>query len=244
MLHLSEFLLLVTEGYVVMNRTCQGPDRELGLVIRRATCQDADDLTKINHLCYPDLLKWRGPRFHTRKWWRAFLDTEYCEAWVCLSHGQVVGFLVFVLDRAQFVEAFSRHRPGLLAAFYIFATCPRLFIRRALQKLKLSGTKSLRELVRSPFHNDKTHASEGSRRLSDSEIPWVGPTCVVPSMQGHGVGTEMVKFCFQRAIELGYGEMWTWILRSNTRSIGFFKKLGFVMTQEGQRYLTYRKTLT
>lgn len=195
--HFSEFLPFLTEGYVVMNRIYQGPDGELGLVIRRATCQDADDLTTIGHLCWPDLLRWRGPRFHTRKWWWALLDVEYCELWVCLSHAQIVGFLVFVLDRAQYKEALRRHRPGLLAAFYMLATCPRLFIRKALQKLRLSGTKSLRKLVRSPSNDDKMHASEWLRRLFDSQIPWVGPAAVVPSMQGQGVGTEMIKFCFQ-----------------------------------------------
>lgn len=242
--HFSEFLLLVTEGYVVMNRTFQGTDGEFGLVIRRATCQDADDLTTICHLCYPDMLKWRGPRFHTRKWWQTLLDAEYCELWVCLSHGQVVGYIAFLLDGAQFQEALSRHRAGLLAAFYMFATCPRPSIKRALQKLKLSGTKSLRTLVRSPSNDDEIHPPEGLKRLFDSQIPWAGPAAVVPSMQGHGVGTEMVKFCLRRAIELGYREIGAYVLRSNTRSIGILKKLGFVMTHEGQRYLTYTKTLT
>lgn len=224
-----------------MNRTYQGPDGEFGLVIRRATCQDADELTTIGRLCFPDLLRWWGPRFHTRKWWRAFLDTEYCEVWVCLSHEQVIGFFTFVLDRAQFVDALRRHRPGLLAAFYMFATCPRLFIGKAIQKLKLSGTKSLQKLVRSPSNDDETHASERLRRLSDSQIHLLGPVAVVPSMQGRSVATEMLKFFLQRAIELGYKEIWAYIIRSNTRSIGLFKKLGFVMTHEGQHMAFYRK---
>lgn len=244
MSHFSEFLPFLTEGYVVMNRTYQGPDGELGLVIRRATCQDMDDLTTIGHLCFPDLLRWRGPRFHTRKWWRAFLDTEYCEAWVCLSHGQVVGFFTLVPDGAQFVEALRRHRPGLLAASYMLATCPGLFIKKALQKLKLSGTKSLRKLAGSPSNDDEIHTSERLRRLSDSQIPWMGPAAVVPSMQGRGVGTEMYNFCLQRAIELGYKEIGASVVRGNTRSMWLLKKLGFVMTHEGQDMVFYRKTLT
>jgi len=227
-----------------MNRKYQGADGESGLVIRRATCQDVDDLTKIGRLCFPDWLRWRGPKFHTRKWWRAFLDTEYCEAWVCLSDGQVIGFFTLVPDGAQFVEALRRHRPGLLAAFYIFATCPRLFIRKALQKLKVSGTESLRKLVRSPSNDDEIHASDGSRRLSDSQIPWMGSAAVVPSMQGHGVGTEMYKFCLQRAIELGYREIRASVERGNTRSMGLLRKLGYVMTHEGQHMVFYRKSLT
>lgn len=244
MLHLSDFSLLVTEGQVVMNRTYQGPDRELGLVIRRATFENADNLTTICRLCYPDMLKWRGPRFHTRKWWRTLLDAEYCELWVGLSDGRVIGYITLVLDRAQFVEALGRHRAGLLAASYMFATCPRLCIRRGLQKLKLSGTESLGTLVRSPSDDCEIHPPGGSRRLSDSEIPWAGPVAVIPSMQGHGVGTEMVKLCLRRAIEFGYGEIGAYVLRSNTRPIGLLKRLGFVMTHEGQRYVTYRKALT
>ena len=67
---------------------------------------------------------------------------------------------------------------------------------------------------------------------------------VVPSMQGKGVGTEMLKFCFQRAIELGYKEIRAIIIRGNIRSMGLFEKLGFVVTHEGQQNLIYRKTLT
>ncbi|MHC4189752.1 MAG: GNAT family N-acetyltransferase [Planctomycetota bacterium] len=222
-----------------MNKICQGTDGEFGLVIRRGTCQDMDDLTTICHLCFPDWLRWQGPRFHTRKWWRAFIDAEYCKLWVCLSHGQVIGFFTFVPDGAQFAEALRRHRPGLLAAFYIFATCPRVFIRKALQKLKLSATKSLRMLVRSPSNDDKIHASEGSRRLSDRQVPWMGPAAVVPGMQGQGVGTEMYKFCLQRAIELGYKEIRASVIPGNTRSMGLLKKLGFVMMHEGQHMIEF-----
>ncbi|MHC4175751.1 MAG: GNAT family N-acetyltransferase [Planctomycetota bacterium] len=227
-----------------MNRIYRGTDGEFGLVIRRGTCQDMDDLTTICHLCYPDLLRWRGPRFHTRKWWQALLDAEYCELWVCLSHGQVIGFFAFVLDRAQFEEALSRHRPGLLAAFYMFATCPRLFIRKALQELKLKGTKSMLKFVRSPSNGDERQTSEGLRRLFDDPVPWVGPLAVVPSMQRRSVATEMIQFCFQEAIELGYKEIRAYFVRSNTRSIGLFEKRGFVMTHEGQCNVFYRKTLT
>jgi len=227
-----------------MNRRYQGDDGESGLVIRRATFEDADDLTTISHLCYPDFLRWRGPKFHTRKWWRTLLDSECCELWVCMSHEQMIGFFSFVLDRARYQEAKSRHRPGLLIAFYMFATCPWLFVRKALQQLKLSGTESLRRLLRSPSNCDGIHASEGSGRLSDSQIPLVGLIVVVPSMQGKGVGTEMLKFCLQRAIELGYKEIRATIKRDNTRSIGLFKKLGFAMiTNEGQHNLCYGKTL-
>ena len=172
MSHFSEFLPFLTEGYVVMNRTYQGPDGELGLVIRRATCHDVDDLTTIGHLCFPDLLRWQGPRFHSRKWWRAFLDAEYCETWVCLSHGQVIGFFTLVPDGAQFVEALRRHSPGLLAAFYMLAICPGLCIKKALQKLKLNGTKSLRKLVRSPSNDDEIRASDQEEYLTAKFSGW------------------------------------------------------------------------
>jgi GNAT superfamily N-acetyltransferase len=156
----------------------------------------------------------------------------------------MIGFFSFVLDRARYQEAMSRHHPGLLVAFYMFATCPRLFVRKALQRLKENGTKSLWKLLRSPSNSDEIHASEGSRDLLDSQIPLVGLIAVVPNMQGQGVGTEMLKFCFQRAIELGYKEIRATIIRGNTKSIGLFKKLGFVVTHEGQQNVFYRKTLT
>ena len=236
---------LVTEDYVVMNRTYQEPGRELGLVIRPATCQDTDDLTAIGRSCFPDLLRWRGPKFHTRRWWRALIEVDYCEMWVCLSHGQMIAFIAFVLDRAQYEKMLSRHRPGLLAAFYMFATCPSLFIRKALQKLKENSTKGLRKLLQSASNGNELCESEGPKDLLDGQIPLVGLIAVVPSMQGKGVGTEMLKFCLQRAKKLGYSEIRATIERGNTKSIGLFQKFGFaMMTNEGQHNLSCRKTLT
>ena len=109
--------------------------------------------------------------------------------------------------------------------------------------MKLSGTKSLRKLVRLLSNNDKIHASDGLRRLSGSQIPWLGPATVVPSIQGQGVGTEMLKFCLQRSIEHGYKEIRASVVPGNIRSMGLLKKLGFVVTHEGRNNVFYRKTL-
>jgi len=227
-----------------MNRAYQDSGGELGQVIRRATFEDMDDLTMICHLCYPDLLRWRGPKFHTRRWWRSLIEADYCELYVCQSNGQAIGFVAFVLDRAQYEEILSRHRPGLLPAFYMFATCPRLFVRKALQKLKESSTKNLLKLLRLSSDDDETRESEGLRSLFYEPIPWLGPAAVVPNMQGKGVGTEMLKFCFQRAIELGYKEIRAFVVRGNGKSIKLLKKLGFVVTHEGQHNIFYKKALT
>lgn len=221
-------------------------DRSKGFsgTIRRATNEDMDDLTRISRLGFPRLLRWRGPKFHTRKWWRMLLDDGYCEMRVCVNDEQVVGFCALIFDRAKYEKVWRRHRPGLLAGLYMFATCPKLFIMKAIAKSKRYATKTLLRSAKSLPAGNEPPASERLMELFSNPSPWVGPVAVLPIMQGRGIATEMFKFCLQRAIELGYEEIQTYAELSNTKSIGLLNKLGFVKTQEVHNLAFYRKTLT
>jgi len=51
-------------------------------------------------------------------------------------------------------------------------------------------------------------------------------------MQGKGVATEMVRFCAQRAHEIGYKEIWAEVEKKNIGAMELTKKAGFVVTEE------------
>ncbi|MBA7531178.1 hypothetical protein ES705_23389 [subsurface metagenome] len=214
----------------------------LHLSMRRAERQDIDELAVMSRSCYPYLLRWQGPLFHNRKRWRLLLDTEFCEAWVCLSRGQIIGYFTLILDRQKYDEADGKLHPGLFVRLYMFGACPKLFITIALRKLKRHIHRSLRQLFGSSSDDDKMAGSETLRRLEDRQIPWVGYVAVTPAMQGKGVATEMVKRCAQRAVELGHKEIWAHVERRNIRACGLMKKAGFVVT-EGIDHLMLAKQL-
>ena len=214
----------------------------LHLSMRRAERQDIDELAVMSRSCYPYLLRWQGPRFHNRKRWRLLLDTEFCEAWVCLSRGQIIGYFTLILNRQKYDETDAKLHPGLFVRLYMLGACPKLFITIALRKLKRRIHGNLRQLFGSSSENDKMVGSETLKRLEDRQVPWVGYVAVTPAMQGNGVATKMVKRCAQRAVELGYKEIWAHLERSNIRACGLMKKAGFVVT-EGIEYLMCVKKL-
>jgi len=217
-------------------------DGKLHLSMRRAERRDIDELAVMSRLCYSYLLRWQGPLFHNRKRWRLLLDNEGCEVWVCSSHGQIIGYFTLILDRHQYDEVDGKLHPGLLVRLYMLGVCPKLFITIALRKLKQRIHGSLRQLFGSSSDDDKMAGSETFRRLEDRQVPWVGYVAVTPAMQSKGMATEMVKFCEQRAVELGHKEIWVKVERKNIGAFGLMRKAGFVVT-EGINHLMLVKQL-
>ena len=62
-------------------------------------------------------------------------------------------------------------------------------------------------------------------------------------MRGKGVSTKIHKFCFQRAIKLGYKEVYTVVKRKNIMSRVMVAILGFVIIDELDHVLFYKKIL-
>jgi len=214
----------------------------LNLSIRRAEHRDINELAVISRTCYTYLLRWQGPYSHNRKRWRALLDTESCEAWVCLNHGEIIGYFTLILDRQRQEEVDGKPaHHGLFVRLYMLAASPKLFITIALRKLKQRIRRILRRLVGSS-NNDETAPSETLRRLYERKVPWFGYVAVIPAMRGKNVATEMVKFCFQRVVELGHKEIWVYVERENVGAYRLIKKAGFEEV-EGINHLLLKKQL-
>ena len=217
-------------------------EARLQLFMRRAESQDIEQLSEISRLCYTYLLRWQGPRFHNKKRWRLHLETQCCEVWTCLNHGQIIGFFTLILDRQKCDEADTKPQPGLFVRLYMLGTCPKLFTTIALRKLKRFISRILRQLFRLSFDYDKTADSKALSRFDDNQVPRVGYIAVIPSMQGKGIATKMVQFCSQRAGELGYKKLWVNVERINIGAGRIMEKAGFEVTK-GINYLAFEKQL-
>lgn len=212
------------------------------LFMRRVESRDVNELAVMSRLCYPYLLRWQGPLFHNRKRWRVILDAECCEAWVCLSNGQIIGYFTLILDRQKYDEADGKPRPGLFVRLYMIVIRPKLSITTVLRKLKLRIHRSLHRLFGLSSGEDKMAGSKALTGVEGRQVPWIGYVAVKPDVQGKGVATEMVNFCVQRAAELGHKEIWTKVERKNIGVCRLMRKAGFMMT-EAINHLMFTKQL-
>jgi GNAT superfamily N-acetyltransferase len=213
------------------------------LVIRLATERDIDKLTDVCRICFPELARWRGPRNHSRKWWRMLLNVDYCEIWVCENGGELIGFTELTFDKARYTSAWVKHQPSFLAVLYIFATCPRLFVAKIREKLKKNTAKSSEKLSIDSSSNEIQEKTSKDNGLLDSKMPWIGPSAIMPGMRGKGVSTKIHEYCFQRARSLGYKEIYSVVDRKNMMSRVMVAILGFVVVKETADILFYKKTL-
>lgn len=50
---------------------------------------------------------------------------------------------------------------------------------------------------------------------------------VDPLLTRGGIGTKMLEFCEKKALELGYKDVFLWVLEGNSIGINFYKKSGY-----------------
>ena len=50
---------------------------------------------------------------------------------------------------------------------------------------------------------------------------------VEPLLTGNGIGTRMVEFCEEKAIERGYKENVLWVFQDNIKARRFYEKMGY-----------------
>ena len=57
---------------------------------------------------------------------------------------------------------------------------------------------------------------------------------VDPFMQRQGIGSKMVRFCEERAVERGFKAICLWVLEGNKNARGFYEKLGYLPDGSGK----------
>jgi|WetSurMetagenome_2_1015567.scaffolds.fasta_scaffold230412_2 hypothetical protein len=215
------------------------------LIIRLATEQDLDTLTHICRLCFPDMLRWRAPKSHSRKWWRLLINSDYCEIWICMYQDKAIGYVELDLDKTQskYCHAWERHNPSLFVKLYLLAFCPKLFITKALQKLKQRSLEKQENLKSSSSKEGDMGMLKQPNKPIENMVCWIRRIAVVPDMQGKGVSLEINKHCFQRAKKLEYKELYAFVERKNIRSRVMVAILGYEIDKERDDAIFFRKSI-
>ena len=218
-------------------------DLELDLEIRPATEDDFEILTHISRMCFPEQLRWNTFKSHNKKWWELLVDSDYCEIVVCTIFEQVVGYGALVYDRIKYEEACEKYRLGLGDLLYLFAACPIKSLQKIWTKLFIKGGKKIQKSGTSSKKNQKQSAYDKMSKRFANKNPWVGPIAVLPSMRRRGVATDILKYCNQRLEMHGNNSVYSIIKIDDNKSRELFEKLGFVVIDEMDNVVFYKKDL-
>jgi len=215
-----------------MEKKCRNICGRFGIEIRRACCQDINELIAITREAYKDSLKWHSRRAMAKKWWGLFLDSRCCETWVCLCNENIEGFVVLILDVDQYNEQKRKQRPSLGDVLFMSMTHPVLLIRKIFGRIFSRNAM----IIGQPTVQN----SEGSA----TDTLWVELMAVLPNMRRKGLATTMLRFCSQRATELCRNTIKLCVDKKNAGARRLYEKLGFFMTTNTKYSCIYTKALT
>jgi len=211
--------------------------------IRPATSKDFDALTDICRVCFPEQIRWRAPKSHSRKWWHLLIDSQNCELWLALIDERVVAFVTLVFDENKYVRAWYNHRLSLSHTLYIIITCPKQSLKRFCTKVKQKRNRMQKKASRSSQDAQLLPDHVKTKNIFAQNTPWCGPIAVMPGARGDGVSLTVNKYCFERAKTLGYQEIFGVIRKKNVMSRVMAAMLGFEVIDEIHDFLFYRKML-
>ncbi len=200
------------------------------VLVRHATEGDIELLVKIGRINFPKYLEWCTRR-QAKKWWESMLGSRFVDTWVYELNGQVVAFVVLVSKPDEYRKEERRLRPGVRILLYVFAKRPWFL-----------ATKILGRILRIYRRNLNYIHPTDVRRLAGKAI-WVNCIAVLPEMQNRRIGGDMIKFCEQRACELGCDSIRLRVNIANKGSIRFHERLGFMKTGKKKDEYTYMKAL-
>jgi len=190
------------------------------MFIRRATEDDLDTLIRISRKVFPHYLKWCGPKRQAKRWWLATFESQSNEIWVCQSGSKVIGMVIMVTDIELYQKERHRLRPRLGTVLCAFTVRPWLFVANIMGKIASARAVS------------RTYADANNTMNLAKKPVWLSSGAVLPKMRNNGVGSTMLKFCEQRARELGYDSAMGLVKTSNNGCTRLLEKLGFVKTFE------------
>lgn len=219
--------------------------KSTNLEMRLATKQDMDTLTNICRRCFPDMLRFRAPKSHSRKWWRLLIDSDYCEVWICMYQNKAIGFVELDHDKTQskYCYEWERHCPSLFVKLYLLVSCPKLFITKAIQKLKQRSLKNRKNQKNYLEKESGAPDSRVSNKPVGKKVCWIRRIAVVPEMQGKGVSLEICKHCFMRGKTFDCREIYSFVERNNIKSRVMNAILGFEVDKEIDDAIFFRKKL-
>ena len=145
------------------------------VVIRQATLDDVEALADICRSSFPGSLLWTGPRFLSDKWWRAVINSNSAETWLCLNGKKIDSLGVFVTDMDGWEKEKLYPERNMFIRSFALAMCPRLVFSKLIKMI--TTTKA-------PATNCPT--PKIARTDIESRI-WLRLIAVQPQMRGQGL---------------------------------------------------------
>jgi len=191
-------------------------------LIRRAEINDVDILVEICRAIFTKVTIWQVPRFMAKRRWLSILSSSVTETWLCVSNGQVQGFVLLILDMKKYLREKQEQSGGLLLRVYSHISCPKLSLSKVLSKI-LKLLNRLEEPV----------AVLKSQVISKRPI-WIEPIAVMPQMRRKGLAQELLEHSRKRAVDLGSDAVKLAAEICDKPAISLYEKVGFVPTSNGK----------
>ncbi|MBN1795981.1 MAG: GNAT family N-acetyltransferase [Sedimentisphaerales bacterium] len=196
------------------------------LILRRAVENDIESLIGICRTSFPDVLKRRK-----RAWWEYIIKVDFCEVWVCELDSKLIGVAQLITD--QNLENDKNQKICFSRTSYLqhFICHPKILVEKIYEKLSAV-------LVKDTFYKERDELQAmGKKPL------WIKAVALLPNMRSNGIGTAILGFCQQRALELRCDCIKLIVKKSNKRGLCLYERLGFIKTSSDANYYTYTKSL-
>lgn len=211
--------------------SCADGGSSLSKNIRRATIDDIDAIIGICRTAFPNYLIWCTKRC-ARRWWDCILRSKSNETWVYQFDTETVALIRLIVDEHSYKKEIRKLKPRIGAMLCVFIVRPQLLFEKILETITRVTSSSVR-------YSDSNDLGSLAKRSV-----WVHTRSVLPRMRNKGIGTSMMQFCEQRAIELGYDSIKLFVKTSNKGSIRHHERLGFVRTGKIKDHYSYVKLLS
>jgi ribosomal protein S18 acetylase RimI-like enzyme len=198
---------------------------------RQATLEDVELLTSLCGGGFPDTLLWGGPRFRSRNWWRYALRSSWGETWVFSIDGEPSGLCVLVREMNRWqadVLPAERNRAARLCAAVL---CPKLVFWRLAKTVLGAGSP--------PSECPKSEAV----RTASGRRTRIRLLAVAPCKRRQGVGRQMLQFCENRTLELGYKIIDLFVFAENAPARRLYVEQGYVCTDHRLSGCVFTKVL-
>ena len=199
--------------------------------IRRAAAGDIESLIEICRVSFPYALRWRTNRC-ARKWWEYKIRSKSSETWVYQFNNEIVAMNIMVIDSNSDKEDTRKLRPCFGTLLCVLIVRPQLLVERIVAKITRMTSSSV------------NYSNSSNLKSLVNKSVWFHSIAVMPNMRGKGMGASIMRFCEQRAVELGFDSVKCTIKTNNNDSIRFHERLGFIRTGKVKDHYSYIKLLS
>ncbi len=180
---------------------------------------------------FPYSVRWQCAGVVALRWWRTALACEGARTWIVSRDLQPAGFILLLFDG----ETWKREQP--LRNAPLPARC------RALLMHPTAVRAAARKCVARLQSQLRPSRAETAIPLADLSEPrvWIELVATDPSVQGHGVGRQLLELAEQQTRDAGRKLIGLTVSTDNTRARRVYEKAGYSMRSMSRNSCIYEK---